>query len=413
MTPDAAGRGAARAWRHGSFWVIALSYVLLVSSAGAPVPIFAVYQSRYAVSDADLTTAFALYVVAVGCALLALGRVSDVVGRRPLGVTALCLGAGACLVMSRVDSVSGLYVGRMLQGVAIGTGTSVLGAWTYELRVETPSLASAVVSGVPTGGLAIGALLGGALLDSIDGREGTVMVVIATALAVSAVLSGLVRETTTSITRRTASARPSLALPVGTRGLFVAAATLGLSAWILGGFYQSLLPSVFARGLGTSSHLVGGIGVAALVGTSAVTAMVVKRRPTSWLLAIGTALLATGALVVGLGLWASSLSVVLLGTVVTGIGHGSIFLVAVRVVAERCDADARAGVLAAFYLACYVGSVLPMLLAGWAAEAWGLSISMAGFMLGAALLSGPAALLIRRTIQRSSVADNPTDWLVQ
>ncbi|WP_420113934.1 MFS transporter, partial [Pseudactinotalea sp.] len=123
-----------RGQRALSFLIVSSSFILLIGSSGTPVPLFAVYQAEYGVRDSDLATAFAAYVTAVAVALLLFGRLSDVWGRRGVGVMALVVGAAACVVMSGVEGAGELYVGRALQGLAIGTGSSALGTWAYELR---------------------------------------------------------------------------------------------------------------------------------------------------------------------------------------------------------------------------------------------------------------------------------------
>jgi MFS family permease len=379
-----------------SFWVVSCSFILLIASAGAPVPLFAVYQAEHGVGDSDLTTAFAIYVVAVAAALLLFGRLSDVCGRRSVGVAAFVMGAAASVLMSRVGGTSDLYIGRALQGIAIGTGSSALGAWTYELRPDAPRLASAVVSGAPTGGLACGALLGGVLLDWIPGGEHLVMMVLASAVGLAAVFTMFAHETTTTSTRAAGSARPSFQLPLGARLVFAAAAGIGTANWAMGGFYQSLVPSVLVRELEVATHVVSGVAVAALVGTSALTGIAAKRVSTFVLVLAGALLFAAGATGLVVAFWQGSAVLLIVATVAIGGGHGLTFLLAVRSVAERCAPADRAGVLAAFYLVCYLGSVLPMLAAGWGANHGGLSLTMTVLMGAACLMATLSGVVAAR-----------------
>jgi hypothetical protein len=399
MTSAVPASGTAESWRYGSFRIVASSFILLIASAGAPVPLFAVYQAKYEVTDAHLTGAFAVYVVSVSGALLLLGRASDTWGRRAVSATALFLGAVASLVMSQVGDVDGLYVGRTLQGLAIGIGTSALGAWAFELRPDAPGLASAVVSGAPTGGLACGALLGGGLLDLIATKEGLVMLLIAGALTVAGLLTLLVRETTTATSRTSASARPSFRLPAGTWGVFLAGTGIGVSAWAMGGFYQSLVPSVIFRDLGVAAHVVGGVAVAALVGTSSIAGLLLRHGNSMRLLVLGASLLASGTTGLAVALAADSLLGTIAATVPVGVGHGVMFLVAIRVVAQECEPRARAGVLAAFFLVCYLGSVAPMVTAGWGAGRFELTDVMTIFMLAAAATAAASAVLLAKAVR--------------
>jgi hypothetical protein len=261
----------------------------------------------------------------------------------------------------------------------VGLGSAALGAWFYELRLDRPALATAIVSGTPTGGLAVGALVAGAGLDMLHGTEGRVMWPIAGLLLVLAALASWAPETSTRESRARASAGPARVWqrPRGGGAAFVSAAVLGAAMWVLGGVYQSVGATVMLRELGVNAHVLGASAVAALVGVSAVTGLVCRGLSTSAVRRLGASLLVLGGSADVVALWIGSPAGFLVATVVLGIGHGAILLMAVRVVTALTEPDRRSSVLAAFYLICYAGSVLPLLAAGLLADLAGLRAAMA------------------------------------
>ena len=51
--------------------------VLIGAAAGAPAPLYGLYQQRFGITDADLTASLAIYIVLAAIALLLFGRLPD------------------------------------------------------------------------------------------------------------------------------------------------------------------------------------------------------------------------------------------------------------------------------------------------------------------------------------------------
>ena len=62
-------------------------------------PLYAIYQRQWGFSPITTTIVFGVYAVAVLAALLALGRLSDSVGRRPVLLAALGVQVASMLVV--------------------------------------------------------------------------------------------------------------------------------------------------------------------------------------------------------------------------------------------------------------------------------------------------------------------------
>ena len=172
-TPDTRAEGNAARWRlprpAALAWVSA-ALVLIGAAAGAPAPLFGLYQQRFGVTDADLTASLAIYIVPAALALLMFGRLSNHIGRRPVGLMSMASGIAGLLVLAGVNGVALLLVGRALQGFATGLAMSAVAAYVTDLDPPKQQgvharIATAVTSGAPIGGLAIGAVISGALVQ--------------------------------------------------------------------------------------------------------------------------------------------------------------------------------------------------------------------------------------------------------
>jgi MFS family permease len=81
--------------RPAAFWVLAAVFLLAFFASTAASPLYGVYQRLFGFSAITLTAVFAVYVVALLVTLLAGGRLSDHLGRRPVIIAGLIISAGA------------------------------------------------------------------------------------------------------------------------------------------------------------------------------------------------------------------------------------------------------------------------------------------------------------------------------
>jgi hypothetical protein len=82
---------------------------------------------------------FAVYVVVLLVTLVFLGSVSDYLGRRPVMLAALALGAVASGLFLLGHGIGLLFAGRALQGVAVGLISETASAALLDLRPESGS----------------------------------------------------------------------------------------------------------------------------------------------------------------------------------------------------------------------------------------------------------------------------------
>lgn len=120
-------------------------------------------------------------------------------------------------------------------------------------------------------------------------------------------------------------------------------------------------------------HLVGGLAVASLIGTSALGGPLTGMLRPRTAMVGGAAVMAVGTVGVLGALRLASTSGFFVASVLTGLGFGATFLGALRtLMVDTVPAD-RAGLLSASYLIAYLGAAIPSFLAGVATPYWGLA----------------------------------------
>src|SRR3979409_439705 len=102
--------------KTSAFWLVAVTFGLLLFSAGAPTPLYGVYQAEWHFSPTTLTVIFAIYGLGVLTALVAFGALSDRVGRRPVLAASIVAIMISMLLFAMARGVGWVIVARLLQG---------------------------------------------------------------------------------------------------------------------------------------------------------------------------------------------------------------------------------------------------------------------------------------------------------
>ncbi|MDT0263973.1 MFS transporter [Jatrophihabitans lederbergiae] len=361
--------------RPVSFVVAGGAGAATLTAASAPSPLYPVYQRLWGFSAFTLTVIFAVYVFALLAALLTVGSLSDRVGRRPVASGALVLLALGMLLFTLAEGTGGLMAARIVQGFAVGAATGTITAMIMD-SAPNPRVGSIVSSAVPSLGIAIGAVLAGALVQFAPLPRQLVFWILAVVYLVLAALVWLIperaRPESTSRESIWRSLLPSAGLPPATRPVFFALVPSIGATWALAGLYLSLGSSVLTTVLDVHSHFVVGIvlGVLFVSGVSGtIVSTVLPPQLREW---FGYATLAVGVLVTIAAMLMSALPLYVIGSVVAGLGFGEVFRFAVNALGEAAPAAQRGEVFATMYIISYLAFSVPALAAGLAAEQFGL-----------------------------------------
>jgi MFS family permease len=345
------GRGLAVP-RRAAFWLMALVLTLAMLGTTLPTPLYDIYQSRWHFSAAMVTVTYAAYAAAVIATLLLAGRASDQAGRRPVLAAALAASVVSTIVFIVAPDVGALIAARIVSGLSAGLVTGTATAALTELAPASASRrASLVATAANMGGLGLGPLVAGLFAQYAPHPTTLVFEIYLAVLAVTALIVAVVPETVGSRTRPVLRFA-GLGIPERGRGEFIAAGVAGFAAFALLG--------LFAGGLHQHSHAVQGGVVFLLLAVGTITQVVLSRFSSRRVVLAGLALFLAALGLIVAALASSGMPLFLTGTVAGGVACGAIFLGSLATANRLAPADRRGQVVSAFFVAAYVGLIIPV-----------------------------------------------------
>jgi MFS family permease len=379
-----------------SFWAVAAIGLLAAATNAAASPLYRVYQLQFRFSATTLTLLFTVYVVVLLVTLLFLGSASDYLGRRPVMLAALAMGAAACGLFLLAHGVGLLFAGRALQGVAVGLISGTASAALLDLRPES-GITPVVSSAAPTGGQALGAIGASALAQYAPAPTHLVWWLLVAAFIIGIVALLGMPEPGTVRAGVVSSLRPHVTVPHGARGAFAAALPALVGVWALAGFYLSLGPSLALQLLHSRNLLWGGVLIFLLTGLGAAASAALARKSPAGVMLAGCVTLIVGAVVTFASIETEAPVVLFVGTAVAGLGFGSAFVGAYRATVAGAASDDRAGLITAIYIVSYLATGIPAVIGGIATSHYGLHKTALVYSLAVAVLAAAAvSLLIRQ-----------------
>ncbi|KWS91539.1 MULTISPECIES: MFS transporter [Pseudomonas syringae group] len=383
--------------------VLAFTTLCFFAASSTPTPLYHLYQEAWGFSSGVLTLIFAVYAFSLLAALLIGGSLSDYLGRRPVIFGALLLQIVSMLLFIFASDVSWLMVARLLQGFATGLAASALGA----ALLDSDSVKGPLINSIsPMLGMAVGAL-GTALLVQFAPLPLVLgYCFLLAAFVAQAIYLGRVEETVSRQPGVWQSLKPSLHVPQQSRRMLWLVLPVDIAAWALGGFFLSLSPSLLAAATGLNSPLNGGLAVAALTLSGALAILSLRQREPVLGLWVGASFLPLGVAVILLAVNLGMLWLFFVGAVVAGIGFGSSFLGALRMLMPTAHAHERGGLMSAFLVLSYLAFCIPALVAGFFAHSAGLVMTsnVYGAVVITLALIALASLIVRRTASKNKNA---------
>jgi MFS family permease len=349
-----------------------IAAMTFAACGAAPTPLYHHYQESFALTPFVLTIIFGAYVLSLLGALLTVGSLSDFIGRRPAILAALALNIAAMIMFIEANSAAALIVARAVQGFATGLATATLGAAILDVdRGRGPVLNSITAFT----GLAAGSLASGALVTYAPDPEQLVYAVLLALSAIEAIVLWFMPETVSSKPGAFASLQPHVTVPAKARRSLIEVTPVTIASWALGGFYFSLMPSLVRVATGVTLPIVGGLVVAALTLSGAAAVLALRSTPARRILAGGIPALVSGVAITLAGASSQRVSLMLVGTLVSGIGFGAAFSGSIRTIMPLAEAHERAGLLSAFYVEGYLSFSLPSIATGLVAPLVGLPMA--------------------------------------
>lgn len=360
-------------------------------------PLLPLYKEHFGISTGTSALLFVTYTVTVCPTMLIAGNLSDRVGRKWLLLPAMAVMTMASLVFALTDSVTMLFVGRVLQGLAIGGFLGVGAAFVVDhARTESKAMAAALAGVFFRVGFGLGPGLGGLIAQyGSDPLHqpfwGHVAVMVVGILAVSLAAETLLRRTSPG------PFRIRIGVPAGqARGFltFVAPAIFLMS--FLEGTLLSLVPIYVSEELGvTNVAVVGLIGFFTLA-MGGLTPFVARNVEPRRAMMLGITMSSVASLLIVATSRVSSPALVVVAALVIGSINGLILYGGTVICGTIVPIEERGKLMSVLYMCAYAGTT-PVVVLGYLANGIGLTATLAIFS-GCAMVICAFVMLVGRRL---------------
>lgn len=368
-----------------------------------PTPLYALYQQRLGFDASWLTIIFSIYAAGVIAALLAVGSWSDQLGRKPLLLAGLAMGAVSAVIFLYSDSIGGLLIGRLFSGFSAGIMTGTATVAVIELAPKTWKNATLVATAANMFGLGIGPLLAGFTSQFLTDPLHLVFYVHLAMLVLATLGVVLIRETVQRPqTLRLTIQKPSV--PASVRSVFISASIAGLAGFSVAGLFTSMVPSVMIHVMHHQSGLLIGAVIGLFFVASIIGQALLQVLPKARHMTLGCVGLIAGMICLGLSIATSQLELLIAAGLVAGIGQGMILRAGMGAVTASSPADQKAAVTSAFFVVLYVSISVPVVAVGFSVRVFGLEHVGEFFAALVAVVALLAMISMKRVQSRQAAA---------
>ena len=363
---------------------VAAVLALLFAGSTLITPLYPLYQEKFGFSALTLTLVYATYVVGNLVALLVFGRLSDQIGRRPVALAAIALGAVSTLLFVFATGLAWLYAARALSGLAVGCGSGTATAWITDLLgPEQRPRASVTASAANFLGITLGPLIAGPLIEYAPHPFVLPYAVYLVALGAVVMVAVRTADTTAPRRLREISLRPRIGVPRELRARFIAPAVAVFSMFALVGFYAALVPSVVLHDLGEHNRAIAAAIVGELFAAAVVVIVATPRLASRTAMQAGLALLVPSVGLLVLAEAQHSMAVLIAASGLGGVASALGYRGSLQLVTELAPEDRRAEVLSSYFVVGFLGNAIPVIGTGILTAAIGAPAAQAIF--GAAI----------------------------
>ena len=350
----------------------AIAFASMYLAAGALTPLLVTYKQQWDFPPTMLNVAFAVYTVGFLVAALTLGSLSDYIGRRPMLLGALIVQLASSVLFLVGTDIGWIIAGRIVQGIAGGAATSAFTAALVELAPEGKRRLGTILGSVSlSGGLAMGSLLAGLAIQLTPAANTVVFSVLIALNVLGGIAMIASPETVTRTPGAAHSMIPRVSIPALARREFYAAAPVVAAVWMLAGLSGGLAPNMVRSVFHLDSAFLNGVAGFVAPAMAAVIGLAFAKIDSRRAMLIGIYASIIGAAGIIGGVFAGSLSVMIAGQTIAGIGFGASFTAALQLIFPLAAPHQRAGIVAAIYVVSYLAFGLPIVIEGQLVEPLG------------------------------------------
>ncbi len=395
--------------------MVSFAFTITMLGTTIPTPLYPALASAFHFGELLTTVLFAVYPVGVTSALLVCGRWSDQLGRKPMLLAGLGFSVASAVVFLVAGSLWWLCVARFLSGVSAGVFTGTATAALVDVMGSRSGAKANLVAAVANmAGLGLGPLVAG-LLAQWATEPLTTPFLVDIGLVVLAVVALTVVPEPRQGTGGSLRVQ-RISVPRDIRPVFTRAAIAGFAGFAVLGLFGAVSPAFLGDVLHRSSPALTGVIVASVFAASVLGQLISSRFGTDRALTAGCATLILGMVLLGVSLPLASMTLLVLGGLVAGLGQGLSFRAGLGSVTDASPAENRGEIASAYFVSLYVAIALPVVGEGAAATAFGLVSAgvvfagLVGALAAVVLLLLMRSAAIERKARPPAVPAAPRRW---
>jgi MFS family permease len=386
-----------------SFLIVAFATLFLLMGATIPTPLYGLYRVTFALSPLAITLIYAAYSVGVVPTLFFFGPLGDALGRKPLLIIAILFAILGTLILGFATSFDWLIIGRLAQGIGIG---AVLGNATAALVEFEPNRnkqrASQIAGMAQLGGLGLGPLTAGLMAEYLFAPTLLVYLLefILLILALILILVGVPRS---KGSEKFHLNKPSFPPAIVS---FISASLAAALVLTNSGLYFSLNPTFALDILHVNNIALGGIISSIMVFTAVATQKFLWNHLSRNLEIGGLISLIIGLSLISITTVHSSIVLLVIAAIFSGIGFGAAFMGAINVINSIAPSDKRGNVTSFFYAISYAALGVPIIGLGLALQYLNIFTAVREFVIIIiiiAIIDIPLILYSRRDLKRETL----------
>lgn len=340
--------------------------IVLYFASGSPIPLYSVYQEELGMTHGQLSMVSMFYLLGTVIPLLFFPRISDHLGRRPATVMILLVSICGCITFANITDPGMIMVGRLVQGIASGLGSSTIAAYVVDLSADMPKwIGPMITSSAPTLGLSTGCFVSGGVSNFTDIPSAAYFEAVCVVVVVFIVLVLFARETMPRKPGLIRSFIPRFTVPPNSLRLLAASSMVFVGTWALGGFAQSFSSTLVSEQFGIHDTFISAGVYTALLLPNIIGSFFAKRFDVRNAQRWGFGIFSLCAVLMLLSLVVlDSLVLYVVLSIVAAVCQGIGFTGSVTELLGRSTQAQRSGVFSLIYLISYGGSAIPNLVVG-------------------------------------------------
>lgn len=373
-----------QSWRP--FLMVSLALCIGTIGTALASPLYPIYQQLWQLLPSHITYIFVAYMFGCLTTLLFLGRSSNSFGyirTLQIGLFFAILGLSISVFAAHAYI---LGLGRFIIGIASGLiSTSAMLGLIYTIPDSHKASAAQLSSIITVLGFGLGPFIGGTIAQFSKYPLVTPYLPVIVAAILS--LISLFGLKTVNTAKQKFNMAPHLELPEPQfKKLFYITSFSAFCAFGSFSLFASLAPSFIKDVIPWHGPMVSGATIASILLVSAAAQFIVKSMPMHKALNLGLSMLITSYVVLAVCMLMHWSVLFFVSVIFVGMGHGMSLLGAFALIHHMTKVENRAAVVSTYLFLAYLGTIVPIIGAGYVSDHFGFTTGVLSFCVSVGLL---------------------------